>query len=67
MRLIKHKTTIDFLGATRRKVALAVSALVVVVSIVSLFTHERPLDDIVAAYDMFRNRDDGVIKVAITF
>ncbi|NCF51968.1 protein translocase subunit SecF [Gammaproteobacteria bacterium] len=44
MRLIKHKTTIDFLGATRRKVALAVSALVVVVSIVSLFTHERPLE-----------------------
>jgi preprotein translocase subunit SecF len=44
MRLIKHKTTIDFLGATRRKVALAVSALVVVVSIVSLVTHERPLE-----------------------
>jgi preprotein translocase subunit SecF len=38
MRLIKHKTHIDFLGQTRRKVALAVSAIVVVVSLVSLAT-----------------------------
>jgi alcohol dehydrogenase len=31
-----------------------------------LLTHERSLDDIVAAYDMFRRREDGVMKVAIT-
>jgi len=36
MRLIKHKTNIDFLGATRRKIALAVSVIVVVVSLSSL-------------------------------
>jgi preprotein translocase subunit SecF len=38
MRLIKHKTSIDFLGATRRKIALVVSAIVIVVSLVSLAT-----------------------------
>lgn len=38
MRLIRHKTHIDFLGDTRRKIALSISALVVVVSIASLAT-----------------------------
>jgi preprotein translocase subunit SecF len=38
MRLIKTKTKIDFLSPGRRKVALAVSALLVVVSLVSLAT-----------------------------
>ena len=38
MRLIKDKTSIDFLSPGRRKVALAVSALFVIVSLVSLFT-----------------------------
>ena len=38
MRLIKDKTNIDFLGATRRKVALALSALLVIVSLASLAT-----------------------------
>ena len=38
MRLIKHKTHIDFLGPTRRKIALAISVLVVVVSLASLAT-----------------------------
>jgi preprotein translocase subunit SecF len=38
MRLIKDKTSIDFLGATRRRIALAVSALLVVASFVSLAT-----------------------------
>ena len=38
MRLIKDKTSIDFLSPTRRKVALAVSALLVIASLVSLFT-----------------------------
>ena len=38
MRLIKEKTSIDFLSPGRRKVALAISALLIVVSIVSLFT-----------------------------
>ena len=38
MRLIKTKTSIDFLSSTRRKVALAVSALLVIVSLVSLGT-----------------------------
>jgi len=38
MRLIKDKTSIDFLGATRRKIALSISAILVVVSLVSLFT-----------------------------
>ena len=42
MRLIKHKTHIDFLGPARRKIALAVSVLVVVVSLASLAT--RGLD-----------------------
>ena len=38
MRLIKEKTSIDFLGATRRKIALAISVVLVAVSLVSLFT-----------------------------
>jgi len=38
MRLIKHKTTINFLGKTRRKIALAISLLVVVVSLVEVAT-----------------------------
>ncbi|NIL95333.1 MAG: protein translocase subunit SecF [Woeseiaceae bacterium] len=36
MRLIKHKTNIDFLGVTRRKIALAISVIIVVVSLVEL-------------------------------
>ena len=38
MRLIKQKTTIDFLSATRRKVALAISAILIVLSITSIAT-----------------------------
>ncbi len=38
MRLIKEKTSIDFLGPTRRKVAVALSILFVAVSLVSLAT-----------------------------
>jgi preprotein translocase subunit SecF len=36
MRLIKHKTHIDFLGQTRRKIALGISAIFIIVSIASL-------------------------------
>jgi len=36
MRLIKEKTNIDFLGPTRRKIALSLSALFIVVSLASL-------------------------------
>ncbi len=36
MRLIKEKTSIDFLGPTRRKVALIVSAILVIASFASL-------------------------------
>ena len=38
MRLIKTKTNIDFLSPGRRKIALAISALFVVASLVSLAT-----------------------------
>ena len=38
MRLIKEKTNIDFLGPTRRKVAVAISILLVIVSLGSLAT-----------------------------
>ena len=38
MRLIKEKTSIDFLSSSRRKAALAVSALLVIASFVSLAT-----------------------------
>jgi len=38
MRLIKEKTKIDFLGPTRRKIALVVSVLLVIVSLISLAT-----------------------------
>jgi alcohol dehydrogenase len=30
-----------------------------------LITHRFALDDIVAAYDLFSNRRDGVLKVAV--
>ena len=36
MRLIKRKTNINFLGKTRRKIALGISVLIVVVSLVEL-------------------------------
>ncbi len=42
MRLIKEKTSIDFLSPNRRRIALAFSAVLVVVSLTSLFT--RGLD-----------------------
>ena len=42
MRLIKEKTSIDFLGSTRRKIALTISALLIITSIASLAT--RGLD-----------------------
>ena len=38
MRLIKHKTHIDFLGTVRRKIALSISAIVIIVSIAALAT-----------------------------
>ena len=41
MRLIKRKTNINFLGQTRRKIALAISVLVVVVSLFELAGRER--------------------------
>jgi len=42
MRLLMHRTNIDFLGPSRRKIALVISAIVVIVSLVSIFT--RGLD-----------------------
>ncbi len=42
MRLIKEKTSINFLGATRRKIALTISVLLVIASLTSLMT--RGLD-----------------------
>ena len=36
MRLIKHKTNINFLGVQRRKLALAISVIVIIASIASL-------------------------------
>jgi len=38
MRLIRHKTHIDFLGRARRKTALIISVLIVVVSLASIIT-----------------------------
>jgi len=38
MRLIKDKTSIDFLGAKRRNIALSISAVMVIVSLTSIFT-----------------------------
>jgi preprotein translocase subunit SecF len=38
MRLIKDKTSIDFLGSKRRNIALAISAVMVIVSLTSIFT-----------------------------
>jgi len=38
MRLIKDKTSIDFLGAKRRNIALSISAVMVIVSLASIFT-----------------------------
>lgn len=38
MQFLKHRTNIDFLGTTRRKLALAISATVVIASLASIFT-----------------------------
>lgn len=32
----------------------------------ALLTHAMPLSDVVRAYDMFRNREDGVLKIALS-
>jgi preprotein translocase subunit SecF len=44
MRLIREKTSINFLGVSQRKVALAISVLAVVVSAISIFVHDPPLE-----------------------
>jgi preprotein translocase subunit SecF len=44
MRLIKVKTSIDFLGVTRRKIALSISVLAIVASAIALATHRPPLE-----------------------
>ena len=44
MRLIKEKTNIDFLGKTRRQIALAISAIVILVSLGSLVIQDPPLE-----------------------
>ena len=44
MRLIGRKTHIDFLGPRRRTIALSISGLAIVASIVALFAHDRPLE-----------------------
>ena len=44
MRLIKHKTNINFLGQSRRRFAQILSALVIIASIVSLVTHKPALE-----------------------
>ena len=38
MRLIKEKTSIDFLSKTRRRIGLAISVVLVIASLVSLST-----------------------------
>jgi preprotein translocase subunit SecF len=44
IRLITRTTRIDFLSSARRKIALALSALFILVSFISLFVHETPLE-----------------------
>ena len=44
MRLIKETTRIDFLGKTRRQIALAISAIVLLVSLGSLVIQDPPLE-----------------------
>ena len=44
MRILKHKTHIDFLGLTRRKIALSISALAIIVSLGSLIVQDTPLE-----------------------
>jgi len=44
MRILKHKTHIDFLGVTRRKIALVISAVAVIISLGSLVVQETPLE-----------------------
>ena len=38
MRLIKEKTNIDFLSSTRRRLAMSISAVAIIASLVSLGT-----------------------------
>ena len=40
--------------------------LVLLIDPTPMLTHARPLERIVEAYDLFRSRAEGVIKIAIT-
>ena len=44
MRILKHKTHIDFLGPKRRKIALSISAFAVIISLGSLIVQDTPLE-----------------------
>jgi alcohol dehydrogenase len=36
------------------------------VDLAALFTHRRKLDEVIETYDQFKNRQDGMVKVALT-
>ena len=36
------------------------------VNLEQLFTHKMKLDDMAKAYDLFRDKTEGVLKIAIT-
>ena len=36
------------------------------INLESLFTHKMKLDDMGKAYDLFRDKTEGVLKIAIT-
>jgi preprotein translocase subunit SecF len=44
MRIIKAKTSFDFLGPLRRKLAIALSSLVILAAFVSMVAHHQPLE-----------------------
>ncbi len=54
----------DVLSASRNALVCAIASGRV--DLKSMVTHRFKLDQIVAAYDLFANQREGVIKVAIT-
>jgi threonine dehydrogenase-like Zn-dependent dehydrogenase len=63
LRVLKPGGTLSSLGVYASDLTIPMNAFAVGLGV--LVTHQFKLDDIVAAYELFANQRDGVLKVAI--
>jgi threonine dehydrogenase-like Zn-dependent dehydrogenase len=61
-----HRTIVTtFCPAGRERLAELLGILERGLDLTPLFTHALPLTEVVGAYDIFRERRDGVLKIAL--